>query len=125
MDAGVPGSAAPLALQGVDARAEALDLGPLAVAVALQLGQQVGERGRQQAQHRPARARHGRARRPPACGGRGLRDGQRRQRRIGPVAAQAQQQLVGVGQYAPFRPSTTGTVRAMIVRSSQIDHVSM
>ena len=50
---------------------------------------------------------------------------QRRERGVRAVAPEAQQQLVRVGQYAPFRPRTTGIVRARIVRSSQIDHVSM
>jgi hypothetical protein len=118
-------SAGPLALQGVHAPAQALDLGALAVPVALQLGEELGERRRDQAQDGPARAGHHRPRRAPARRGRRLADPQRRQRRVRPVAAQAQEQLVRVRQYAPFRRRTTGTVRAMIVRSSQIDHVSM
>jgi hypothetical protein len=96
------------------------------VPVALELAQQVAQRRRDQAQHRPPRARHQRPRRPAPRRGGGLADLQRRQRRVGAaVPAEAQQQLVGVRQYAPFRASTTGIVRARMVRSSQMDQVSM
>jgi hypothetical protein len=118
-------SAAPLALQGVDALAQALDLGPLAVPVALELPEELRKRGGEQAQHGAARARDHRPGRAAAGRRRRLADAQGRQRRIRPLAAQAQEQLVGVGQYAPFRARTTGIVRAMMVRSSQIDQVSM
>jgi hypothetical protein len=120
-----PRSAGPLALQGVHAPAQALDLGALAVPVALQLGEQLGERGGDQAQDRATRPRDRRPRRAAPRGGRRLADPQGRQRRVRPLAAKPQEQLVGVRQYAPFRRRTTGTVRARIVRSSQIDQVSM
>ena len=76
---------------------QALDLGALAVAVALELREQVAHRGGDQAQHRAADARHQAAGRPPARRGGGLGQAQRRQGRVARRAAQPQQQLVGVG----------------------------
>jgi hypothetical protein len=77
---------------------ETLDLGPEAVAVALQLAEELGQRRGDQAQHGAPRARDHRPRRAaPGRGGR-LADAQRRQGRVRAVAGQAQQQLVGVAQ---------------------------
>ena len=111
-------------LQGVDSRLETLDLGPLAVAVALELADELGERRRDQPQHRAPGSRHQRPAGPRRADGAGSPMRRRRQGRIRAVAGQAQSSSVGgVAQYAP-RPSTTGIVRARMVRSSQIDHVS-
>ncbi len=105
------------------------------MAVALELAEQIAEGGGQQTQDRAARARDQGARGSAPCRGRGIGQAQRRQRRLAGRGVQLGEQAVRVGrrgsavgggaQYAPRRPSTTGMVRAMIVRSSQIDHVSM
>ena len=131
------GSVAPLALQLGDPSLEPHDLRPLPVPVALQLAQQVGQGGGDQAHHRAPRGRT--RRRPPGpvaptATGSASRRGGSGGRPAG--ALELGEQLVRVGgrgrpgltrvaQYAPRRPSTTGIVRAMIVRSSQIDQVSM
>lgn len=103
--------------------------------VALELAEEVAEGRRQQAQDRPANARHDPTGGAAARRRGGVGQAQRRQRRLAGGVVQLGQQAVGVGrpqsgvapgaQYAPRRPSTTGIVRAMIVRSSQIDQVSM
>jgi hypothetical protein len=103
------------------------------VPVALQLGQEVAQRGRQQAQHRGTRPRDRPPRRPAARGRRGLPDAQRRQRRVAGLPAQPCDQRVrvrrplrsGAAQKAPLRANTTGTVRARMTRSIQIDQDSM
>ena len=86
---------------------QALDLGALAVAVALELREQVGHRGGDQAQHRTADPRHQAARRPPPGRGGGVGQAQRGQGRVARRAAQPQQQLVGVG-VAGGRPVGVG-----------------
>ena len=75
---------------------EALDLGALAVAVALELREQVGHRRGDQPQHRAPDPRYQAARRPAAGRGSRIRQAQRRQGRIARRAAQPQEQLVGV-----------------------------
>ena len=86
---------------------EALELGALAVAISLDLREQVGHRGGDQAQHRTPDARYQAARRPaPGRVGR-VRQPQRRQGRIARRAAQPQEQLVGV-RVAGGRPVGVG-----------------
>jgi hypothetical protein len=100
------------------------------VAVALELGEEIREHGTQQAQHGRAQAVDRAAGRAAAHRGPGVGEAERRQRRVPGRALQPDQQPLGIGvagaaQNAPLRISTTGTVLAMIVRSSQIDQLSM
>jgi hypothetical protein len=100
------------------------------VAVALELGEEVRQHRIQQAQHRGAQAVDGAAGRAAAHRGPGVGEAERRQRRIPGRALQPDQQPLGVGvvrtaQNAPLRVNTIGTVLAMMVRSSQIDQLSM
>ena len=131
-------SGPPLALQLGDAALEADDLGALTMAVPLELAEQIAELRREQAHDRPANARHEGPDRTPPRRRRRLGEMQRGERRLAGRGVELREQAVRVGrragparalgrraQYAPRRPSTTGMVRAMIVRSSQIDHVSM
>ena len=127
---------APLALQLGHPALEPGDLGPLAVAIALELAEEVCQRRRDQAHDGPAGPRDDPPGGTTTRRGCGVGQAQRRQRRVAGGGVQLGQEPVGVrlaergrlgdrAQYAPLRPSTTGIVRAMIVRSSQIDQVSM
>jgi hypothetical protein len=89
-------SAAPAALQLGDPRLQARELGPLAMAIALELTQQLRERRRDQPQHRPPEPRHERpGRAPPGRGGR-LGQAQRRERRVAGGPPELQQEGVRV-----------------------------
>lgn len=110
---------------------EGPQLGVGAVAVALELGEELPERGREQPQHRAPGRGDQAARRTRTRRDRGGGEGERCQRRFARGLAQPVEETDRVpvlgrrAQNAPLRLKTTGTVRARTTRSSQIDHVSM